>query len=176
MAQVEFSTTKNNTDLAAFNTKQQAFNDAVASWNAKGGAPQADYDALQVEKSDLEKESERLKSVYASLSDTLVTINAKIVRHNDLVTSVNAKIDANNVNANKAFTEGFYDPNTHEITIYQYTDEIHLERVLAHELGHALGMNHNDNPDSIMYFTNIATTTLLTKDDKDALRDVCSQS
>jgi predicted Zn-dependent protease len=46
-------------------------------------------------------------------------------------------------------------------------------RVLAHELGHALGIGHLDNPKAIMYYLNEGINEKLTADDLMALKKVC---
>jgi predicted Zn-dependent protease len=38
------------------------------------------------------------------------------------------------------------------INVYQFSTEQDLEVALAHEFGHALGMDHVENPTSIMYY------------------------
>ena len=47
-------------------------------------------------------------------------------------------------------------------------------RVLVHELGHALGIGHVENPDSIMYSYSIGETLTLSEEDLAALKEVCA--
>jgi predicted Zn-dependent protease len=58
-------------------------------------------------------------------------------------------------------------------------DEDELMLVLAHEMGHALGIGHVDNPQSVMYrlMGNQARPGLeLTEDDRYALMDICNNN
>jgi predicted Zn-dependent protease len=50
---------------------------------------------------------------------------------------------------NRRFHKGEY--NGKEITIYQYQDRDDLILILAHELGHALGLNHVADPKAVMH-------------------------
>lgn len=159
-----------------FNTEQKKYNDTVTSWNEKGGAPQNEYNTLVLEKERLQKESEALTITRDSLTVMLADINAKITKHNEFVAYANEKVDINNSTANKKFTEGNYSPSTNKISIYQFTDETKLRRVLAHEFGHALGIDHLKNKQSIMYAVNSATTTYLDNEDIQAVKDICSHN
>src|SRR5207344_63523 len=49
----------------------------------------------------------------------------------------------------RRFHKGEYDGK--EITIYQYQDFNDLILILAHELGHALGLAHVNNPKAVMH-------------------------
>jgi predicted Zn-dependent protease len=61
-----------------------------------------------------------------------------------------------------------------EINIYEFDSRTALLRVLAHEFGHALGLDHNDNEQSIMHYLNSSTNLKPTKEDLAALREVCA--
>lgn len=159
--------------IETLNTKQKIHNDTIISWNEKGGAPRAEYEALTAEEETLIKESGALALEYKTLTSMLNEINTKITRHNELVLFANERVTINNTTSNKKFTEGNYDPGTNKITIYQFSDETKLKRVLAHEFGHALGIDHNKNKLSIMYAVNSATTTNLSKEDVQEIKDLC---
>lgn len=173
---VTFNTLKDEyaTSLESFNTRQKEYGDTVLMWNGKGGAPQYEYDKLNKTRTDLETESKVLTEKREVIVSMLKEINDLITKHNDLIIFANSNVARSNSQPHKKFTEGQYNPNTNTINIYQFTDDIRLYRVLAHEFGHALGVNHNKNPLSIMYYTNTATTTGLSKEDLRDLHLICN--
>ena len=162
-------------DVATFNERQKLYNDTVTSWNEKGGAPKKEYDILALEKDALALEMEKLNKTQNDLNSFLATINKKITRYNELVTFANQKIGENNTLAKGKFTEGSYTYPPRKITIYQFSDDIKLLRVLAHEFGHALSIDHTKDKSSIMYSVNNATTTKLSAEDIQEINDLCGQ-
>lgn len=159
-----------------FNARQKVYNDTVIYWNEKGGAPQQEFNNLTTEKELLQKESESLTSTHNSLTTTLADINTKINKYNELVAFANERVNINNSTAKKKFTEGNYSPSTNSITIYQFTDDIKLKRVVAHEIGHAVGVDHTKSKESIMYSVNSATSTILNWEDVEAIKDICNNN
>ena len=75
----------------------------------------------------------------------------------------------------REFCEGFYEYKNgkRSITIYQYDNEYRLVRVLAHEFGHALGLNHSKSAGAVMYPLIQSDSLELTVDDIAALKGHC---
>ncbi len=103
-------------------------------------------------------------------------INTLIKKYNYLVSTVNTTVRTINKTAGKEFEEGQYvsDAQGERINIYEFRDRSTLERVLAHEFGHALGLDHNDNPQSIMYYLNSSKNMSPTVEDITALKGICT--
>lgn len=161
--------------VEAYNTHQEAYNDLVASWNEKGGAPKNIYDELTQEKESLQKDVDELTLLRDELNKSLAIINTKIDSYNKLVLYANTNVATNNKISRKKFTEGLYTEKENKIYIYQFANETKLKRVLTHELGHALGIGHTQSDESIMYAINNGTNISLHKEDILELKKICSQ-
>ena len=162
-------------DAEAFQIKYKAYADKVATYNENGGAPKNEYDQMMRELIALKEEGATLESRRTELLTEEISINKKVARYNEFVIYINELIKRSNELGAKKFTEGRFSPSTNNIDIYQYNDTVKLRRVIAHELGHVLGINHNDAIQSIMYSVNSATTTTLSNEDLRDLAIVCSQ-
>ena len=162
-----------NAKLSTFETKQKQYSDQVDYWNSKGGAPADVYNSLAQERKALIDEQNIIEAERVAINNSADKINAFIEKYNLLVANANDNIDVINQSAGQEFQEGTYDPNTDTINIYEFSTQDKLTRVLAHELGHALGLDHNVNKDSIMYALNKSNNMSLTKDDVDSLKNIC---
>jgi predicted Zn-dependent protease len=60
-----------------------------------------------------------------------------------------------------------------KIDIFEFSSRSKLVRVLAHEFGHAIGIEHVVDPKAIMYRLNEANSETLTQDDIAALKEKC---
>lgn len=167
-----------NAAVDAYETRQDAYNDEVQAVNRQGGASAEEYNRLNNEKNALNAEKAELDRARVSVNAMAREINALVAQYNNLARLTNMTIREynNNTFVGREFEEGTYttDIDGERIDIYQFSNETKLLRVLTHEFGHALGLDHNDNARSIMYRANQGTSLALTTDDLAALKKVCN--
>jgi hypothetical protein len=144
-----------------FATDQAAYNQEVQTINARGGATKS--------------EAVRLNNQRAALGVLADSINHQIAVFNASVAALNAVVEEYNKTAGHTFEEGQYvrDAQGQRINIFEFIGTLQLERVLAHEFGHAIGLGHNDDPKSIMYAKNESGNLVPTTSDLAALKTVC---
>ncbi len=166
-------------DWESFLKKNSDYNKKVEMVNSSGGATPEEYDALTAERGILNQEETRLKELESSLNKSVLTVNKLANELNTLARDLNldvAKYNAIGGMQDAEFEEGRYyrDATGEGIDIYQFDNTTKLKRVLAHELGHALGIEHVEGESSIMYFLNTSNNLELTKEDKSALSLICN--
>ena len=119
-----------------------------------------------------------IKKLEADLRPLANQINALVPELNALAKSLNINATTyNQISASlgEEFQEGVYNNNglAQEINIFEFGTHDQLVRVLTHELGHALGLDHVDDPNAIMHKLNQSTNSIPTEDDIIVLRARC---
>lgn len=164
-------------DLGGYNQSLASYNSEVEYWNEKGGAPSDEYQKLQSEKATLSNQHNNLQNEQANINSLAGQINALIDKYNLLVSHINDNVSAINSDglAGTQFEEGVYisDSSGKRINIYQFDNQTTFLRVLAHEMGHSLGLQHNSGTSSIMNPVNQGATLALSQEDITALKTLC---
>jgi hypothetical protein len=146
---------------AQFIAAQTAYNQKVDAVNARGGASRG-------QAAELNAERESLLALEESLKSRIADFNADVA-------ALNAVVNSYNQTAGHTFEEGEYvrDSAGERISIFEFVGTTQLKRVLAHEFGHAIGLDHNDDPKSIMYAKNESGNLTPTEADLSALKAAC---
>lgn len=166
------------TSVKTFEAAQRKHNDAIAYWNERGGAPKKEYVVLKAEEESLARQADILEKNRLSLNSETETLNRMAGVLNQLADSLNLNVEKYNTSGQdirKEFTAGVYqqDSSGKRINIYAFEDKEKLVDILTHEFGHALGLEHNDNPLSVMYRLNEGQSQKITASDAAALEKKC---
>jgi len=163
-------------DLVAYKNKKSAYDAEVANWNNKGGAPKDIFQSLETERQYLNSEAQRLNTEASSINNLTAQLNTLLQERNAKATEYNTVAASYNKKYNQTSEFNQAEYTGKEINVYQFSNKQDLILALTHELGHALGMNHVENPKSIMYYltgVNASTSPTPTAEDLAELNRVC---
>jgi hypothetical protein len=165
-----------NDNKAEYEKKLSSYNKEIKKINSQGQVSQNDYDKLSKERTAIENAFKDLEKLRQELNALAVKTNQTAKEENTIVSQYNANVGTyqSKFGGSMEFEKGVFDGEN--INIYQFKENSDLEMTIIHEMGHALGINHLSNPDSIMYYL-IGEQDLdnpkLTSEDLDALKDIC---
>ena len=181
----EFNTMKMEYDLRvsaydeavkALQANQKDYELRVKTWNARGDISKSQYESLENERWALNNEAERLNNETALINSLTSQLNTLLQKRNLAAQEYNKT--ARNYNEKYGhgleFNQAEYVGDM--INIYQFSNKKDLTLALAHEFGHALGMDHTENSESIMYYVTsntVASSFVPSKEDLVELRRVC---
>ncbi len=167
-----------------YNARRRAHEESVAAWNA-GRIEQTPDNraALERERSALQSARAELSEARATLEQRQEQLQARQQEVSDKARAFNERVAAYNRAAadGVGFQMARYERRggQRSIQVFRAMDADELRVVLAHELGHALGIGHVDDPAAVMYAdlsSANAGRTDLAPADRAALADACDIS
>ena len=166
-------------DISHYNLRMSTLNESVEYWNRHGGITGDVHKQLMQEKNELEHLQEKLKVEQDDQRRLADTINSMVVVINEIASKINLDtVNYRNTgnSLGQEFCEGYYEnkKGRQTINIYQFDNDYRLVRVLAHEFGHALGLNHSNDPRAVMHRLIQSDAIELSPDDIAVLRKKCN--
>lgn len=132
------------TKIVSYEQQVSDLNSEIQSWNRKGGAPEEIYQQLTAKQKRLMDEQQVLLSEQAQLNQAAKKYNLQISQLNGTISTFNDLLG-------QKPEEGLYDGPNQEISVYFVNTQPELVHTLAHEFGHAIGLNHVNDKNAIMY-------------------------
>ncbi len=167
-----------NEHRETFIQHNDAYTKHLDAVQGNANATQADYDAVNTERATLQKELDALKKEQVKVESLRTRVNALVDEEHQLVPDINKNIENySDVAGSRGdeFETGVYHSGAdgQNINIYIYTDKDQLARLLTHEMGHAVGLLHVEDPQAIMYRLNESKKLQTTDADVQAIHQLC---
>lgn len=163
-------------------SKLNDLNRWIEERNSEGGIGESDLEFFENRRARVQEmqqqvlqEREELDRLAERINRDTDILNRKIDENNELVDQYNREFSGEN-RFTKATFQRDSDGNR-VITVNMFMSRNELSLILAHELGHALGLGHVDNPRSVMYSQmggqDLFPVLQLSAEDRQAIRDRC---
>ena len=141
-----------------YEAKKETFEDRLAAWNKGSRRNREEFSAVKQEEINLE-------SLHAYLKKEISNFNELAYAYNQEVRQFNHQAPGEKT-AGEAKSQG-------EINIYLLENDQGDKYLLAHEMGHALGIEHATTSNSLMYYRLPQSIKELSREDLRLLSDIC---
>ncbi|MDX9913481.1 MAG: matrixin family metalloprotease [Candidatus Moranbacteria bacterium] len=153
-----------------------SFNEKISKWNDGGNESENTYNEFKKESDKINELKNQLEKERKNINNLATQMNGLVNKESNVIENYNDKIQTYRERFGEIneFNQGEYIGMA--INIYQFHEESDLKLVLAHELGHALKLDHVDNPESTMFHLmekqNLENIKL-TEEDRSAVMNIC---
>ena len=143
-----------NSQLAAkkmqFEQQLAQYNQQVQQINQSGGLHPSQHEVFAAKKQDIQQHMWNLEHEIAQFNKQINQLNQQVDALNQLNQDIDVSIQQYNIRFQpRLFDKGSFDGRA--IRIYEFQSEDDLRLTLAHEFGHALGLQHHNDPHALMY-------------------------
>jgi hypothetical protein len=139
---------------AAYKAGEAEYNSVVGEYNRIGSATPAQKRIFGTVRAKLAAEYAGMKRLESAVNADIDTLNALATAINQLIVDLNMEVKQYNRTGSVlgVYEEGVYRvaDGRRSIEIYKFHDRDQLVLLLAHEMGHALGMEHVADPEALM--------------------------
>jgi hypothetical protein len=148
--------------VADLQSRVSAHNDLVREWNERGGAPpdvqrrlRAEGQSLDLENQQLQVRGQELQEMRRQIDEERARFEEDVAEYNRLAGEIDTRLPPSRIEAG-VYREAIRVVNgraasaSREIRVFRFNDRDDLVRVIAHELGHSLGLGHVDAPNALM--------------------------
>ena len=151
-SQMDAASAALNAEQKDFEIKLDAYNARVDRLNDIGGGTRGQVRQLDQIKHQLDLQKSDLEERSGDLNKLNVRRQELVDQHNAVVDHVKEMAASANREFGKDIVAGLYTKsgNRATIEIFAFVDRANLMALLAHEFGHALGLGHSKELDSIM--------------------------
>jgi hypothetical protein len=164
--------------VSALEERERTYESHVRAWNSGSRTSKQEFEALEAERRSLEQEVKSIQSLEETLNSKVRELNSVINRLNRAARTLNLNVEEyNTIGASRGetFAGGTYTSSSEgeRIDIYEFENRAKLVRILAHEFGHALGLEHIEDSAAIMYKLNEGEAGAAAPSDLAALKALC---
>lgn len=153
--------------VKVFKERSQALSEKIKNLSIDDPEYRQKFDEAFRESEELNREADELNQMAAALNQSTDSYNKEVGRLNNTISQFNQSIT-------EKPEEGIYMSEGDIIEIYLTISNDELVHTLAHEFGHALGIEHIDNKESVMYpFTTEVIEAI--PEDVTAIHEACKE-